>query len=293
MTVENKEDAVVEPTAEEKAYADAVAMGDIIPEPVEDKLDADVLAEIAGEPVPAEQKKEDHVIPKARFDELATENKALKELLAKAEAAKPENNNAIDFDAIEAQRMDLQLKADELLLEGNTEDRKPLLQEIRKIDKYLAKAEAILDIDSKIKEQKTNESMSVVIASAYELYPFLNNESDTFDNDAVTLINLEQKKYMDQGYDAANALKLAVQDKAPKFAKLNGITDNDTNKADAVRQERAKTEKQKAAAASLSQPASLPSKSDRDSFKVNVAGLSAAQIKAMPEDQKAILRGDV
>lgn len=277
-----------EQTAEEKAYADAVASGDIIPEQME--VTANEPEEQIVEEPPASPK--DIMIPKPRFDELAEENKALKERIAAFEAQKPqpEAPASVDtMDVLENRLITLQDKADELMLEGDLDNRKPIIKEIRELERYIAKTNAVAEVEAKLRNQQVTASMEQVIQSAYTEFPFLDNASPQYDADAVTLINAVQSSYMQQGYDAAQALAMAVKEKAPRFAPpsvQSGVQNE-------VKESREKAAKTKAASATLNQPASLPSKTDKNVFEVNVNTLTAAQIKGMSEEQKARLRGDI
>lgn len=293
-TVENEEK--VEQTEEERAYAHALAIGDIIEEIPEVKTE-DVVEEETEIVDKEESKKvvqEEISIPKPRFDELAQENKALKERLALLEQSKPavqQQQEANEVEVLEQKRDALQDRADELMLEGDLESRKAIIKEIRQIDRKIARTEVMSDVEARLYNQQISVTMENVVQNACSQYPFLDANSDSFDNDAVTVINSTQAAYMQQGYDAAKALQLAVQEKAPKFASLLNVATK-TDKADEVRQTRDKAAKEKASNASINQPAPLPSKADKSTLDININTLSAAQIKAMPEEQRARLRGD-
>lgn len=287
MTVAEKDK---EMTPEEKVHADAVAMGDIIEEP---KADETVPNEpVKDEPDPG--KKEEYSIPKARFDELSGENKALKErLLALEETVKAkapvQDDQPNQYQQMEEKRDALQDQADQMLVEGDLDGRKAVLKEIRSIDRELSKAELMYEVNQRMAQKETAASMESVISQAYEAYPFLDTKSDSFDGDAVAAINAYQQALIEAGQSPAAALQSAVAEKGPKFAKLLGTTNAQVDELKAAREKQAR---EKAAATSTAQPASLPARTEKNSFISDTARMTAAQILALPEAERARAMGD-
>lgn len=301
-----------QPTAEEREYEAAVARGDIIEEPAEKPLNQEILADIAAtseELSPAQpeaegsadEKRDDGTIPRARFNEVNEELKSLREKLAAMEAkdfsddspavAQPQLS---EVEILESKLDELHEKADSLLLEGEVEERRAVLKEIRKIDRQLAKAEVMAEVEQRSDQHRVQESMDEVAAKAYVAFPFLDIESDKCDMDAVNSVKTRRNELIAEGKPPAEALQKAVDEKGPKFARILGVAvpTRDTAKGDDIRAAREKEARERAANASLSQPAVLPSKAEKDSFAVDVDALTPAQIKALPEEEKARLRGD-
>lgn len=300
-----------EPAApqEDAERAAAIARGDVIESPEDKPFSAEFLAEIAGKgeskaegETTDEKKDKDGFIPKARFNEVNDELKSAKERIAALEAGKGkdadtdarETEQPSEVEQMETRRDELQLKADELLIQGELEERMAILKEIRTLDRQIAKAEMSVEMRKENDQQKVVASLNAVAAKAYELYPFLDVNSETCDTDAVIAVKARRDELMMQGKSPAEALQTAVDEKGPKFAKILGVKeDPGTLTAGQIREQRERQAKEKAAATSLEQPAQLPQKTDKDTFAVDVKALTPEQIKKMPESEKARLRGDV
>lgn len=302
MTTGNTELTVEEQAAaaEQAEREAAIAIGDIIEEEKPVELDAEVLKDIAKDDVAPDvttpEKKDEYMIPKARLDELSSENKALKERLQALEASqvtKPEVEDV--YSQLETKRDELSAKADELLVEGDITARQAVLKEIRLLDKQIYKAE----IQSELAQEKNTSTLNEVVSWAEKTYTFLNPESETYDADAVALINARQSSLMQAGQSPALALHNAIQEKAEKLVLLfGGQTTQDDPNADAknsaaeLKAAREKAAREKAASASVNQPAGLPLQTDKDKLILNTATMTAKQILALPEAERAKLMGD-
>jgi hypothetical protein len=307
-----------EPTPEEAERQAAIDRGDVIAEP-DDDLDPELLAKVAGEEIKPDEKEDDKPIPKARFNEvnekakaaaeenerLKAENEALKagkttektaEELAEetrlAEEAEIENPTTIA--GMEAKRDRLQEQADEMLIEVGPQDeeRKAIVKQVNELNKEIAKKE--LRAENHVEQTKADLQRDIQAATkeCLALYPFLDaRDKEGRDVDAILAVNHRRDELVAGGKSFVEALRQAVDEKGPKFAKSNGFTVDDA-KAEEVRKKREEDAIRKAASASLKQPARLPSQGDKEGFKVNIDDLTGKQIAAMDEKEKARLRGD-
>jgi len=298
-----EEAAVNQPTAAEIEYAAAVARGDVIEPPKEEAVDPAILAEIAKEGDEAllnqpaiEEKKDDGNIPRARFNEVNEENKRLREQLealarnkeVPVETQLPEQK----IDDPREKLKDLRRQQKELEVEGDLDSAIALGDQIDELILEIATGRAKTSLQQENQTTRLLSSLEEVAAKAYESYPFLDINSDSCDPDAVVAVKSRRDELIAGGKSPIEALQTAVNEKGPKFAKLLGIQSESGLTADQIRAAREKEARERAANASLNQPAELPSKSEKNSFAINVNSLSPAQIKAMPEEEKARLRGD-
>jgi hypothetical protein len=178
------------------------------------------------------------------------------------------------------------------LLEGDHNEHSRLTDEIDSMQIAIAKAE----IQAEQRQEKTQaelvQDLDKAASAAMALYPFLDNKSDACDPVAVVAVRSWRAQLEAQGLAPAEALRQAVEDLGPKFAQINGVV-IDPDKAEDVRKARNLEALKRNSDASLRQPSVLPGKTEKDSFVINVNDLSPAQMKALSEDQKAKLRGDV
>jgi hypothetical protein len=294
-------EAASEFSEEEQA---AIARGDLI---IEDKASAETVD--ADDVVTANQpaKKGDDLIPRARFNEINEQLKAekaerellaaqIKELQARTagEIKQAETVEAVvePVQSPREQLKDLRQQARTALIEGDFDLAEQLDD---RIDDLVLQMSA---------EQARSEQAKVVVAAgvnevataAIEKYPFLDSSSPDADPDAVNAVISRREELEAAGYPRATALQMAVDEKGPKFAKINGIelaVEPAADEAAKVKAAREKAAREKAAATSVAQPAMMPSKADKSTFAVDVNSLSAAQMKSLPEEEKARLRGDI
>lgn len=286
-------------TPEEQDHAAAVARGDVITQQEEETINPDFLAEIAkeaGDAVTVETKKESAVIPYARFNEVNEENKALKAQLEaiKVQPAAPQESAAVVVEDPREKIKELRRQHEDLRIEGDLEAASLIADQIDDLILQAATTQAESRFQQKNALSTVQTSMDAVAAKAYVKYPFLDVNSETVDSDAVNAVVFRRDELVAAGHSLVDALQAAVDEKGPKFARLLGIEASAAvMNAERVRSDRDKDAREKASEASLLQPAALPSRSEKDSFAVNVTDLTPAQIKAMPEEQKARMRGDI
>ncbi len=278
----------------------AIARGDVIVQPSVEALDADLLAEIAtGEQpitteVPEEKREDGQHIPRARFNEVNEENKTLKARLAELETGKetPAPAKVPAPEDPKATLRELRHQYRTALVEGDDTVLDVLEEKIDAKLVEIARNEASAALEQKTTHQTIKESLDKVATAAYEQYPFLDIKSPDADIDAVNAVRFHRDQLMADGVPAAEALQQAINEKGPKFAVILGKPLVNMANAERIKTEREKAAQTKAAATSVAQPAALPSKGSMETLKVDVNTLSPAQMKALPEEEKARLRGD-
>lgn len=190
------------------------------------EIDPETLAAIAGEDKPK-------TVPHSRFNEVNEENKAnrarvleLEEQLARAKGSapadkktEPEQPQAYDFD-------DAEERYSAALLDGDQTLAKQIRGEIRKQEQDAAdkRAEAAADRRYKESRQQDDEKrvkleFDLALAKAYEAHPFLNNDSDQANHDAIDEVLVWHQSYVSKGKTPAEALAAAVEKVAPRYAK--------------------------------------------------------------------------
>jgi hypothetical protein len=203
-----------------------------------------------------EDKDKDIRIPKARFDEAVQKErqkaqeaeqrtKFLEEQInrllemqttGKAVEEKVEEV-AVDIDALEAQYA-------EKLLEGETDEaikiRRQINAEYQKLVNNAIKS-AKEEARAESKSLSETEKFNLVKEDSFNKYPFLSNESDTFDQELVAEINALAAGYKQTlELSPADALKKAVNKLAPPYKKQLEGKKTATKQATDRKQEKAK-----------------------------------------------------
>ncbi len=230
-------------------------------------------------------------------DRVAWLEEQLERLISNPTAAKKEEKEEVetrpeyDFDKAEAKYI-------ELILDGETDKAISLRKEINEERSYLFKSEidkikeeaaeiASTNSDSAVKESK----FDTLVESYENKYPFLNADSDEYNEDAVETVNTLMVGYMqNNGLDKAEALTKAINKASPMFSKETKTTLGNKKKS------RSDTSKKKALDAAKKQP-KKPEASLKDTktsvTDIPVSKLSEGQFKKLTAKEKAILRGDV
>lgn len=291
-----------EQTQEER---DAIARGDVF-EP------GTVVAEGEGEPAggepagepsvgpggdpPTDQGEKERGVTRDRFEAVLESNRALKAQLdalesrlspAPAQVPEPEPAPAT-VEEMEARVEELEAQADELLLEGDLDKRKKVLREMRALNREIAKTEIREETAATVAVQSTAQ----VVKEAVAQYPFLDHKSDQGNSDAIDAIINYRNGLEVRGVSRPEALKRAVDALGPLYAARLGAASATSTQGIDSGKERDQAALKKAADASLRQPPQLPASKEKME-KIDVDKLSKKDLDAMPEDQKARLRGDV
>lgn len=308
VVVEDVEQVEAAPEFSEEDQA-AIARGDLI---VEDKVsveaaDAEVVA-ADDAPTGQADKKDDDLIPRSRFNEindkfkvakseselLAAQIKELQEQIAAGKVQQTEVEEAV-AEPVQSPREQLKAlrqKAFDAKIEGDTDLADQYEDQIVDLILQMSAEQARSEQTKAVVANSVNE----VVAEAIRKYPFLDANSPDVDVDAGIAVRTRWAELEAAGHQSAVALQMAVDEKGPKFAKINGMelpAEPTADEAARVKAAREKAAREKAAATSVAQPAMMPNKSDKSPFAVDVNNLSAAQMKSLPEEEKARLRGDI
>jgi DNA repair exonuclease SbcCD ATPase subunit len=125
---------------------------------------------------------------------------------------------------LEARMAELQDKADDIFQEsGPTEERKALLAEINKINRQIVKLDVQQEQSQERRQNEVATSLQTVAATAYTSYPFLDKDSPDADIDAIDAVRNRRDQLISEGKSPAEALRAAVDEKGPKFAKILGV----------------------------------------------------------------------
>jgi hypothetical protein len=282
----------------------------------------DELAAIAGEgttevpdkddakPDAKPSKGDDAMIPKARFDEVNAKAKAAEEEAerlrkqleeatkkpeVKAEPEKEEPAVSSGVEKLQAELKERLAAKKDAMLEGEWEEHDRLELEVQRINREIAKEEIRAESEKRTSEASLAKQMQDVASEAYSLYPFLDKDSDLADPDAINAVVVRRNELIQSGMSQPEALRQAVEEKGPKFAKINGIEVND-EQAEKVRKAKEAREisaREKAADASVRQPGNPKGGEREASFKVDINKLTDAEYDKLPASVKAKLRGDI
>lgn len=284
-----------EPTDDDSADAGANTAGagaEKGAEPKKDDIDPEVLAAIAGEDKPK-------MVPHQRFHEKNEEAKAhrarvleLEEELARAKGAAPSapkkedpKAETFDFDAAEE-------RYSEALLDGEKDKARQIRAEIRTQEQKAADQRAEAAADRLYKTNKaaddaarTKLEFDLELSKAYAAYPFLSNESADANPDAIDETLVWHQHFMAKGKTAAQALAAAVEKIGPRYAPK-------ASEEPGKQQEAPKPDLTKALARADKVPPKAEGVGARAST-LNVAKMTAKDIKALSSEDEARLAGDV
>lgn len=251
-------------------------------------------AEAPAPAAPAPAPEEGAMIPKGRFNEVLTDRNALREQNAELMALLRTNKPAVEAPAPPAApAFDIE-KAEEqwlaALAAGNDSEALKLRREIRAAEKAEAQhaAEAVVEA----REQRNQAGLVKEAAAEIKAkYPELNEKSDTKNDDAIDFVVAKRDRLVAQGIPAHKALAQAAENAAKLFGFGGGEAVPTPVKTDT----RAIEARSRNADAANRQPPVLGGKGDRSTqnARTDVAAMSDAEFAALPEAEKARLRGDV
>ena len=222
------------------------------------------------------------MIPKARLDEVLEENRRLK---AQLEAPPEQVQRQADelLDTLEQQREELQEQADSLLMEGDLEQRKAVIKQLRECDRQIARLEARHELERDKGETKAKNDIAAVVSQATATYTFLDATGEQADQVAINAVNSLMQSYVAGGMAPPAALQQAVDELGPVFAVKHGVpTAPDRQRQ--VREQRERSARERAVDTLNRQPDMLPQRADKS---LTTAGkLSARDVASMSEEQK-------
>lgn len=255
------------------------------------------------EEVPAKAQK----IPKARLDKALSQRDEYKErnawleeqlmkLIEKSSTpeVKPAAKETLpeyDFETAEQQYADL-------LVEGKLQEAVKLKREIDRQHKLEFEAKLQEVRDSVLKEASSkstaeieNEKFSVLRDSVENKYPFLNADSDDYNEEAVDTVNALMAGFLAKGMTKTQALSKAVDKIAPMYHKEPVKTKEKKTLGGSPRTTEAG---KKAAAASNAQPPKTKTSTTTSvsTQKVDVRKLSERDFSKLTLAERKLLRGD-
>ena len=267
----------------------------------EEDADDDDADDEAGEP---KQSRKDNRVPKSRLDRVISQREEQKERAEYAEeqlaalikqGKAPEEPEVpklepYDFNAKENKYM-------EAILSGDTNEAVRLRTEIDSRRASDLKTE-LMQSNQSVKDTAQEESRNVVVQDRLdnlildmeEQYPFLDENSKSWNREATATVNALMTGYIADGKEMDHALALAIKKIVPMY------TEESTTPIKKEGTRRTKKARQKAVDADKRQPPkSRNSRANKETSveDVNVHSLSERQYKTLTAKEKAILRGDV
>jgi len=258
-----------------------------------DDIDPEDLADLAGNG-------KAKMVPHARFNEVnetlkseRAERLRLEEELArtrgqvppKQEPAKDEPK-PYDFDAAEDRYNDA-------IMSGETEKAKALRREIRQEEQKQferaaeEKAAATYDARRQQDEKKAAErALQEVAKQAYEDYPFLNDQGEAPNEDAIEMVVAVRDANMRKGMDAADALRKAVAKVGPMFSEKKPPKEGEEERRSA---------RESVIKRNLEREKQIPPRDQglgERSRVIDYSKLSEEEFDALPDTEKRRARGD-
>lgn len=250
-------------------------------------------------------------IPKSRFDEAvgkereareAAERRA-QELERKLAETSANKEAAAEIERIEGEVEALELKYQELLLDGNTGEAAKVMRQIRLAERQIATAEAESRAQATTAKAIEADRLEAAIARLESDYPEFNTQSEVYDEDLVGLVLTKQRSLIQGGMSPSTALTKAGKDVAERFLKKQDdaqvTKDEAKGLAAATKQDDRKKEAvAKAIETQNAQPASTK-EVGMDSDKLGEKGLpdvtklTADEFDALPDSTKARLMGSL
>lgn len=250
-------------------------------------------------------------IPKSRFDEAvgkereareAAERRA-QELERKLAETSANKEAAAEIERIEGEVEALEVKYQELLLDGNTAEAAKVMKQIRLAERQIATAEAESRAKATTARAIEADRLEAAIARLESDYPEFNTQSEAYDEDLVGLVLTKQRSLIQDGMSPSVALTKAGKDVAERFLKkqeeTTEVKDDSKGLAAAAKQDDRKKEAvAKAIETQNAQPASTK-EVGLDSDKLGEKGLpdvtklTADEFEALPESTKARLMGNL
>lgn len=238
--------------------------------------------------------KPNHMVPKKRLDEVLSKLKASqKELeeMKKATTPPPDAPEAYDFDAKEAEYMNL-------VLDGKEKEAVALRQQIRAAEKTQLEWEMGQKMQQTVSNNQTATALQRAASEIEANFPVFDKNSDQYSEELTQEVIELRDAFIIKGDDPVEALSRA----ATFVIKTNDMLTADEGstlgataapKVDEVAKKRAEVTKKLNQA--KAQPPELPgeSSSSRGEKPINLANMSEEEFNALPEATLKRLRGDL
>lgn len=246
-------------------------------------------------------------IPKARVDEMVRSEReraeAAENRMRELEKQIKKDVTTEDTKKIEALIVDLEKKHAKAILDGKSDEAADLASQIRLKERQI-QIEMSKGMSSQAKEEAREEiRLDMTIERLQADYPMLNEDDESFDQDAVDMVLATQQQYIrEKGLTPAVALARAAAKVMSKLAPAKDLDDEDDKKGGLGKAKevdgRTKAQLDKNIETSKKQPADTKSAgvdSDKKGIKedVQASKLSYDEFAALPEATKARMRGDL
>jgi len=304
LALGDTQDETVDETAEEEpeeVEEPEDAASRIVEEEVSSDDDETVAVEDplpnSDDETPPEQEKKskpNHMVPKKRLDEVLGKLKASqKELeeMKKATTPPPDAPEAYDFDAKEAEYMNL-------VLDGKEKEAVALRQQIRAAEKTQLEWEMGQKMQATVSHNQTATALQRAASEIESNFPVFNKNSDQYDEGMTQEVIDLRDAFIIKGDDPVEALSKAAAFvirsndmlTADESSTLDGSA---APKVDEVAKKRAEVTKKLSQA--KAQPPELPgeSSSSRGEKPINLATMSEEEFNALPDATLKRLRGDL
>ncbi len=305
-------EALREFTPEERGdvFDPSTLPGEVSPVAVQEEPEfaSDFLESLVGTPSEEEQ---EHArrgyVPKGRFNEvnekaklasaLEIENQALKSALELIQrgAVKPQEEPEVEInpiDQMEDQVTELQLLSETAKLDYGLDsvEYKQALKDYNRANRQLIAMEADTRSNAAVNafrsenEQisRTRNELQEVAEAAYEVYPFLNQNGEVPNQDAIDKVLTIRDTLIQTGKSAAKALQEAIDLIAPLYPNVSNASE--ASKVADIRSARDRASREKAAQASASQPVFRQSRSDESGFKLDINKMTPEEVAKLPKD---------
>tara|TARA_R110001592_G_scaffold114618_1_gene314587 strand:- start:499 stop:1455 length:957 start_codon:yes stop_codon:yes gene_type:complete len=264
------------------------------PEPVAAEAEPEVEAQAEPEPEP---EKKSPMIPKARLDEALQKQKALQKQLddirREKEEVSIESPIEYDFSAKE-------LQYQELLLDGEAQQAAALRQEIRAAEYtnliYEVQQNIASKVDDTVHMTQEQQNLATAASDLAKQYPALDQDSDTFNQEATEEVIELRDAFIQKGYDAVASLNKAVNyvvkthDIAPA---IDDVQKAHNKQVDEVSKKRAEVQRKLEAAEAQPPEMAGESGAAHGEKSISIDTLSDTEFAALPEATLARLRGDI
>lgn len=234
-----------------------------------------------------------------RMKELAAQNQQLIEALTRGQTPQapkqPEQNPQQTEQQHQADLKTLRQQYQDALLNGRDEQALEIQEKIDEVIENRATERAMERLNKTLQEQAQQaeqKTFQQVVAEMEQTYPALDANSDQANEDAILYVVAKRDALIRAGQPIAEALRGAVEQAARVFG-LDGNTKPSHN-ADETTQNRRQQALQRNAQAANAQPPQLAGLGNRATApqRADVSKMTDAEFEALPESEKARLRGD-
>ncbi len=248
-------------------------------------------------------------IPKWRLDqseekrrETERENEELKTRIAALEKGSPPEQPKPE-DKKEAPKVynfeDAEERYADALVEGDKKKAAEIRSEIRAEEEKYRQAKQDEQNTATATRQAIENEAGVIATKMFKEYPFFDSTSDKANKRAIGVLLAVRDQAFRAGTPFPQAVQQAFDEVGPMYVHLmekpvekKGEEKKTSEQIEADKKKLADDEKKKAALAAGAQPPDLKGSSQQASKKINAATLTDEEFDALPEAEKARLRGD-